>query len=54
MRDYESAKRLARVLYAYYDARGDAESASRYNNLVTQWQYISQSMGEAEQTEFEV
>ncbi|MYK43262.1 MAG: hypothetical protein F4039_04140 [Gammaproteobacteria bacterium] len=54
MRDYESAKRLARVLYAYYEARGDAESASHYNNLVTQWQYISQSMGEAEQTEFDV
>lgn len=49
MRDYESAKRLARVLYIYYDARGDAESASRYNNLVTQWQYISQSMGSPEQ-----
>jgi len=54
MSDYESAKRLARVLYAYYEARGDAESASRYNNLVTQWQYISQSMGEAEQTELDV
>ena len=54
MRDYESAKRLARVLYAYYEARGNTESASRYNNLVTQWQYISQSMGEAEQTEFAV
>ena len=50
MRDYESARRLARVLYAYYDARGDAESAARYNNLVTQWQYISQSMGSPEQT----
>ena len=49
MRDYESAQRLARVLYAYYDARGDAESAARYNNLVTQWQYISQSMGSPEQ-----
>ena len=44
MRDYESAKRLARVLYAYYETRGDAESASHHNNLVTQWQYISQSM----------
>ena len=54
MRDHESAKRLARVLYAYYEARGDVESASRYNNLVTQWQYISRSVGEAEQTEFEV
>ena len=49
MRDYESAKRLARVLYAYYERRGDAESAARYNNLVTQWQYISQSMGAPEQ-----
>ena len=49
MRDYESAKRLARVLYAYYESRDDAESAARYNNLVTQWQYISQSMGSPEQ-----
>ena len=55
MRDYESAKRLARVLYAYYESRGDAESAAHYNTLVTQWQYISQSMGSAEQilAEFE-
>ena len=51
MRDYESAKRLARVLYAHYEDRGDAESAANYNNLVTQWQYISQSMGAPEQVE---
>ena len=44
MNDYESAKRLAGVLYAYYESRGDAESAAAYNNLVTEWQYISQSM----------
>ena len=44
MNDYESAKRLARLLYAYYESRGDAESAAAYNNLVTEWQYISQSM----------
>ena len=49
MRDYESAKRLAGILYTYYERSGDAESASRYNNLVTQWQYISQSMGSPEQ-----
>ena len=49
MRDFESAKRLARVLYAYYEARGDAQSASDYNNLVTEWQYISESMGSPEQ-----
>ena len=54
MRDYESAKRLARVLYAYYDARGDAQSSARYNNLVTQWQYISQSMGSPEQGQFDL
>ena len=49
MRDYESAKRLARVLYTYYESRGDAESAPGYNNLVTQWQYISQSIRAPEQ-----
>ena len=51
MRDSESAKRLARVLYAYYESRGDAESAAHYNNLVTQWSYISQSIGSARQIE---
>jgi len=45
MRDSESARRLARVLYAFYDARGDAVGASRYNNLVTEWQYIWHSLG---------
>ena len=54
MQDYESAKRLAGILYAYYEARGDAESAARYNNLVTQWQYISQSMGSPEQRQFDL
>ena len=49
MNDYESAKRLAGILYAYYESRGDAESAAHYNNLVTQWQYISQSMRAPEQ-----
>ena len=45
MCDFESAKRLARVLHAYYEARGDTASASAYNNLVTDWQYISEKMG---------
>lgn len=49
MRDFESAKRLARVLFAYYEARGDAASASDYNNLVTEWQYISETMGSPQQ-----
>ena len=51
MNDYESAKRLARLLYAYYESRGDAESEARYNNLVTQWQHILKKMGSPEQME---
>ena len=53
MRDYESAKRLAGVLYAYYESRDDADSASDYNNLVAQWQDIWKSMGSPEQMEME-
>ena len=51
MRDSESAKRLARVLYAYYEVRGDASSAAAYNNLVTEWPYISTAMGAPQQME---
>lgn len=50
MQDFESAKRLARVLYDYYEKRGDAERASDFNNLVTEWQYISETMVPQEQT----
>ena len=53
MPDYESAKRLAGVLYAHYESRSDAKSAANYNNLVTQWQYISQSMSTPEQMKME-
>ena len=53
MRDYESAKRLAGILYTYYERRGDAESAAHYNNLVTQWQDIWKSMGSPEQMKME-
>ena len=53
MHDDESAKRLAGILYTYYERRGDAESAAHYNNLVSQWQYISQSMGSPKQIEME-
>ena len=49
MRDYESARHLARVLYAYYDSRGDAEVASRYNGLVSEWPYISRALVSSEQ-----
>ena len=51
MRDYESAQRLARILYTYYEQRGDAESAGRYNTLVTQWQFIWEAMRTPQQTE---
>ena len=53
MNDYESAKRLAGILYTHYERRGDAESASHYNNLVTQWQDIWKSMGSPEQMKME-
>ena len=53
MSDYESAKRLAGILYTYYERRGDAESAAHYNNLVTQWQDIWKSMGSPEQMKME-
>ena len=53
MRDYESAKRLAGILYTYYERRGDAESAAHYNNLVTQWQDIWKLIGSPEQMEME-
>ena len=39
---YEPVKELARILYAYYERRGDAETASRYNTLVQEWGYIWQ------------
>ena len=53
MRDYESAKRLAGILYTHYERRGDAESAAHYNNLGTQWQDIWKLMGSPEQMEME-
>ncbi len=54
MRDYHSARRLALVLYSYYEALGHTEDAARYNYLVTQWTYIWQTMGSAEQIEADV
>ncbi len=48
MRENESAVRLARVLYAYYERCGDAERASDYNLLVSEWRDIEQEMGLAQ------
>ena len=36
----DSAERLARVLYSYYEALDDSASALVYNNLVQQWPVI--------------
>ncbi len=48
MRESESAVRLARVLYAHYERCGDAERASDYNLLVSEWRDIEQEMGLAQ------
>ena len=37
----ESVERLARLLYAHYDRRRDSQNAVRFNNLVAEWQDIS-------------
>ena len=36
-----SVERLARLLYAHYDRRRDSQNAVRFNNLVAEWQDIS-------------
>ena len=36
----ESVERLARLLYNYYDRRGDSREAVMFNNLVTEWSNI--------------
>jgi putative DNA methylase len=49
---YESAERLARLLYTHYVSRGDSQNAMRYNSLVTEWRVISDEIGlNAEQLE---
>lgn len=42
---YESAERLARVLYNHYESLGDSQNAVRYNSLVTEWRVISDEIG---------
>ena len=37
----DSVERLARLLYAHYDRRRDSQNAVRFNNLVAEWQDIS-------------
>ena len=42
---YESVERLARLLYNYYENRGDSQNAVRYNSLVTEWRIITEETG---------
>ena len=53
--DAESVERLARVLYNYFDGRGEARNALLFNELVTSWQDIRAKANEivtARQTSF--
>ena len=36
----ESVERLARILYNYYDRKGDSSNSVMFNNLVTEWPNI--------------
>ncbi len=45
----ESVARLARVLYAYYDRKGDSPNAVIFNHLVASWEDIRVQMQTADQ-----
>ena len=51
--DADSVERLARILYNYYDRKGDSNNAVIFNNLVTSWQEIVQRAQAPEQSEME-
>ena len=51
--DADSVERLARILYNYYDRKGDSANAVIFNNLVTSWQDIVDSAQAPEQAEFD-
>ena len=44
----ESVERLARILYDYFDGRGDSANAVTFNTLVTSWGAIGNKMREPE------
>ena len=44
----ESVERLARILYDYFDGRGDSANAVTFNTLVTSWGAIDKAMREPE------
>ena len=51
--DADSVERLARILYNYYDRKGESASAVIFNNMVTSWSEIMQQAQEPEQPEFD-
>lgn len=51
--DADSVERLARILYNYYDRKGESNNAVIFNNLVTSWQEIVQRAQAPVQTEME-
>lgn len=50
----ESVERLARILYDYFDARGDSANAVTFNTLVTSWGAIGNKMREPERPTFDL
>ena len=45
----ESVERLARILYNYYDRRGDSRNAVLFNTVVVEWPSIMQAVDDPEQ-----
>ena len=44
-----SVERMARILYNYYDSKGDAENAVIFNDLVSEWRDIEMKMASPKQ-----
>ncbi len=47
----ESVERLARILYNYYDRKGDSQNAVIFNNLVTSWQNILSALSRMKESQ---
>ena len=45
----DSVERMARILYNYYDHKGDSENAVIFNDLVAAWRDIRNQMARARQ-----
>ena len=42
-----AVERLARILYAHFDARGDSRNAVRWNGLAASWRDIEEEASRA-------